>query len=161
MIATTRRRIEYLLCFLFLTIGGVIYLLYRPRILMLHVIADGLGLGGCIDSLRGVADQWPLPSFLVFCVPNGLWSTAYILLIDGLIAGRSRRWQRLVGVSVIPFLGAMSELLQASGTIPGTFDWGDLLCYLLPLLVYAMVASNKQEKRQLYAIGESAKKDYQ
>lgn len=137
MSVTTRRGIEYLLCFLFLTVGGAIYLLYRPQILLLHVLIDGLPFGNCIDSLREVAAKWPLPSFLTGCVPGGLWATAYILLVDGLTRGRCRRGQRLVGVSTIPFLGATSELLQAGGAIPGTFDWGDLLCYLLPLLVYA------------------------
>ncbi len=59
MPANTRRRIEYLLCFLFLAVGGVIYLFYRPQIMMLHVMADGLGLGSCIDCMREIAAEWP------------------------------------------------------------------------------------------------------
>lgn len=59
MPANTRRRIENLLCFLFLAVGGDIYLFYRPRILMLYVMADGLGLGSCIDCMREVAAEWP------------------------------------------------------------------------------------------------------
>jgi hypothetical protein len=76
-----------------------------------------------------------LPDIMVYSLPAGLWSASYVIFVDTLIGDRP--WLvRLLTASIIPLTGAASEVLQALGALQGTFDWADLLCYLLPLAVF-------------------------
>ena len=118
----------------FLT-GAVIYLLFRPRHLVGFTALDLVGLGPLADRLRLSAMGLSIPEFVVYCLPNGLWSASYILLIDVLLAGQSKLVRILV-TSLIPLLGAASEVLQAFALCPGTFDVLDLFCYLVPFFFY-------------------------
>lgn len=86
--------------------------------------------------MRGTAPA--LNDFLVFNLPGGLWSASYILIVDALFC-KSRRTDRLTIAAVIPMIGAMSELLQAIGFLPGIFDWADFWCYAAPYIIYIMV----------------------
>lgn len=127
-----KRTVTALVLFL---MGAVIYLLFRPRSLVGFTALDLMGLGPWADQMRQAAMGWSIPEFVVYCLPNGLWSTSYILLIDVLLATQSRRVRILVA-SIIPLLGAVSEVLQAFALCPGTFDVLDLCCYLVPFIFY-------------------------
>ena len=76
-----------------------------------------------------------LPEWSVFCLPNALWSAAYILTADAVTSGGLLS-QRLTVASLIPAVGLVSEAMQALGLLPGTADWLDALAYALPYLVY-------------------------
>lgn len=121
---------------LLLTVGGMVYLMFRPRTLVLFVVAGALGLDGWVDGVRECVGGVALPEFVVYCLPNGLWALAYVIVIDWVMQSYSRG-TRLLCASIIPVLGAVSELMQLCGWLPGTFDVGDVVCYLLPLLLYA------------------------
>ena len=120
-----------------IAIGGMIYMLFRPRTLLLFVAADAIGLGHAVDSLRAICLAQVLPDFAVYCLPNGLWALAYVVLIDWVMQAYALR-TRLLTASFIPLLGAASELAQAFGWLPGTYDAGDMWCYLLPWIGYAL-----------------------
>ncbi len=126
-----------------LFLGGMLYVLYRPQTLLLFHIASGMGLTDVIDQWRlSAAAVWQPAEFIVYCLPAGLWALSYVLIVGTLAQGlpMKRRW---AAVAAIPLLGAASELLQAMSIIPGTFDWADLLLYVLPLITYATM-DNKQ-----------------
>ena len=123
---------------LLLAMGGMLYLLFRPRTLMMFGLADGMGLGGVVDGWRMAAQSLQLPAFVVYSLPGGLWSASYVLLTDALLRGQPRRI-RLTGICVIPLIGAASELLQGFKLLPGTFDLADVACYLLPLAAYIIL----------------------
>ena len=118
-----------------LTAGGLIYLLQRTRSLLLFHVADKLGLGQAIDRWRDTTEGTTLPEFVVYSLPGGLWSAAYILIVDGVLNGQPRK-RRLLWTSVIPAVGIVSELMQYAGLLPGTADAADIVCYGLPYLVY-------------------------
>jgi hypothetical protein len=102
-----------------------------------------MGLTDVIDQWRlSAAAVWQPAEFIVYCLPAGLWALSYVLIVGTLAQGlpMKRRW---AAVAAIPLLGAASELLQAMSIIPGTFDWADLLLYVLPLITYATM-DNKQ-----------------
>lgn len=120
-----------------IVVGGMFYLLFRPRTLLLFAAADALGLGHAVDYLRSMVTEVHLPDFVAYCLPNGLWALAYVTLIDWVMKAYDKR-TRLLFASFIPLLGAVSELVQYAGWIPGTYDMGDLLCYLLPWIGYAV-----------------------
>ena len=118
-----------------LVAGGLIYTLFRPTTLLGFRLTDAIGLSPLINNWRtALATQQPAP-FIVYCLPNGLWSAAFILIMDRLFAHQPLR-QRLCWTAVIPGIGIAAELLQAVGIVPGTFDWLDILCYAVPYLVY-------------------------
>ena len=130
-----RQRLQILAGVILLVAGGLIYTLFRPTTLLGFRITDAIGLSPLINNWRtALATQQPAP-FIVYCLPNGLWSAAFILIMDRLFAHQPLR-QRLCWTAVIPGIGITAELLQAVGIVPGTFDWLDILCYAVPYLVY-------------------------
>ena len=126
-----------------LVAGGLVYLLFRPRTLLLFHVADAMGLSSVIDQCRSAVEGIILPDRVVYCLPNALWAGAYVLLVDGVMKGRPVKWRLLV-TAIIPSLGLMSELMQAFGWLPGTFDWWDVAAYAIPYLIYC--SSVKAEK---------------
>ena len=112
-------------------LGALIYLLFRPRVLLGFRLLDVLRMGTLADRWREAVSGWQLPDFVVYCLPGGLWATAWVLIANGIFHDRPRR-TRLLWAAVIPAVGAVSELMQGMGLLPGTFDEMDLLCYAVP-----------------------------
>ena len=126
--------------------GAAIYLLFRSRHLLGFHLLDALGLGAVVDCLRSSVHGVHPSEFVMFCLPDGLWTLGYILIIDRILLADPLR-RRLLMASVIPLLGTLSELLQYMGLMPGTFDEFDLFCYVMPYLSYLVwqsVANNSQ-----------------
>lgn len=140
------RRTETILGILATIAGGVVYLLFRPRVLLLFFVADAMGLGSLVDACRAKVIGLSLSEFAVYSLPSALWVIAYLLLMDAIFR-RQSFGSRLRWTSVIPLVGIASELLQGMGFLSGTFDWADLLCYVIPygIYVYILIKSRKNE----------------
>lgn len=115
--------------------GGGIYLLQRTTSLLMFRLVDILGMTHKVEEIR--ASAVAMPEFLVFCLPGGLWSASYVLLVDAVMAGQPAV-TRLAWGALIPMIGLVSELLQAVGLCPGTADWRDAVCYGVPYLLYVL-----------------------
>ena len=139
----SRRRIvvQLGLAVALLVVGAITYLLFRPRVLLGFLVADQMGLGPMIDHWREAASRWQLPEFVVYCLPNGLWAAAWVLVCDVLFAGHSRK-SRLLWAAIVPAMGVVGELLQGMDMLAGTFDWMDLLCYAAPYAIYIAIPGN-------------------
>ena len=127
---------------LLLVAGGLIYLLFRPRVLLMFLIADSMNAGGLVDSLRLMAADAKVPPFVLYSLPAGLWAASYVLIADSFtrtqpVAGR------LLATAIIPALGLASELMQWGGLLPGTADISDAVCYMVPYLVYVITIKTK------------------
>ena len=119
--------------FLALLLGGGIYLLYRSHTLVYRLWPEHwLNMGQWRSTALNVPDS------VVYNLPGALWSLSYILIIDGLDIGTDLE-KRLLWTSVIPLVGAVSELLQALGMMPGVFDICDFCCYAIPYIIYAIL----------------------
>lgn len=129
-------RKSFLIGLLFIVGGGLLYLLFRSRQVLMLYILDTTPLSHSISQMRGMASVWQPSEWVVYSLPGGLWSAAYIMVIHSLMhnleTGILWKW-----ASVIPLLGAFSELGQALRLIPGTFDMTDLVCYMLPFIIYS------------------------
>ncbi len=113
-----------------LLIGGLIYVLYRANTLVYSLFSDDFcGIGAARTNAV------KLPDFIVYSLPGGLWSLAYLLLIDGVFVDTSFRF-RLGLALIIPAIGVVSELLQGLDVLPGVFEMADLWCYAVPYLLY-------------------------
>ena len=118
-----------------LAAGGLTYLLFRPCTLLMFRLVDALGAMPALARLRDWASGTgaQLPEWVVYCLPNALWSAAYILTVEALLKP-SRGKVAVAGI--MPVAGAVSEWLQAMGVLRGTFDVLDIVAYLLPYLAY-------------------------
>jgi hypothetical protein len=131
------QRLKLPLGMMMLLIGGMTYLLFRPQTLLMFHVTDAIGLSAAINSMReGISSQ--LPEFIIYSLPGALWAAAYILTTEYFLYRQSVKTRILVA-GIIPVIGAVSELLQFTGLLPGTFDVADLLCYLVPYLLYLSI----------------------
>lgn len=130
--------------FLLLTIGCVIYLLFRSKSLNIYQWCMALGLSNIIDSLRYVVLDWNIAGWIRYSLPDGLYCAAYILIIDA-IWHDDNRFIKFIIISVIPFVTINSELLQYFGLVKGTFDVYDLICYAIPPITYLIYIYNSSK----------------
>ena len=119
----------------FLVCGCLIYLLFRSKSLNIYIWSKAFGLSSLIDILRLYVSNWNIPNIVRYSLPDGLYCAAYILLIDA-IWHKDKRCIRYIILSLVPILTISSEILQYYGLIKGTFDKYDLVCYLLPPIIY-------------------------
>ena len=118
-----------------LAVGGLTYLLFRPCTLLMFRLVDALGATTVLGVCRAWASDsgaW-LPEWIIYSLPNALWSAAYILTVKALLTP-SRNKVAIAGI--MPVAGAVTEWLQATGVLSGTFDVLDVVAYALPYLAY-------------------------
>lgn len=130
-------RISILIALLLFLCGASIYLLFRSRGHLGFMLADALGLGNVVDSLRASVSDIHPSEFVLYSLPDGLWTISYIMLMNHIFRNE-KRITRLIWVSIIPLLGILTELLQLTPLMPGVFDPLDLMCYAFPLIGYIM-----------------------
>ena len=109
-------------------IGASIYLLYRTENLYVFRWVAEVGGSSVLDGLRGsmAGPSRVLPPWVRFVLPDGLWvyaTTSCMVLIWGVSDGPASRLWIFSGAA----LAIASELGQAMGFLPGTFDLLDLL----------------------------------
>lgn len=126
---------QSLLSFLFLGIGGSIYLLFRPKNLLMFKWAETLGLNENIDRLREMVSGITLNHITLYSLPDGLWLASYIIVVNAVVSKRNKN-NLLFWSLLLPIIAILFELLQIPGIIPGIFDVFDLICYIVPLLTY-------------------------
>lgn len=139
MASSAFKRLEIIVAALCFLTGVSIYLLWRDEHLLIHRVLHACHLHTILDGIRSQAADIYLPEWVRFALPDGLWSMSYILTIDALVK-RDYLW-----TSVIPAIGILSELMQWTGWLQGTFDLCDLLAYGLPYLLYVLII-NQQNK---------------
>lgn len=115
--------------------GGLIYILYRPQNLLLFRVTDNLGLTPYIEQLRDEIEGFYMPLFVINCLPAGLWTASYLTFM--FISTRCyNRKTRLILSLPLPVSAIILEFMQLTGLCPGTFDFFDLLCYVIPLIIF-------------------------
>lgn len=127
---------------LLLVAGGLIYLLFRPRVLLMFLVADSMNAGGLVDCLRHMAADTTMPAFVVYSLPAGLWAASYVLIADSFTRTQPTAG-RLLATAIVPALGLALEMMQWAGLLPGTADIADAVCYTVPYLVYLLTKKTK------------------
>lgn len=126
---------EYILALILLFVGGMIYLLYRPQSILLFRVTDALGLEPYINSLRENASSAILPSIIIHSVPAGLWTASYLILMYCNTKFYRRKTRMMLSLP-LPVSMIVLEFMQLVGWCPGTFDFYDLICYVIPLIIF-------------------------
>ena len=119
-----------------ITGGGLVYILFRSRTLVMFDWWDSLRLTGVIGEFRAWAEpaREMIPEFLLYSAPDGAWLYAYLMFYRLIWQGESTRalwtWSSLgIGASI------GLEIGQGLGFFEGTFDWMDLGTYALAILL--------------------------
>lgn len=135
----------------FLTCGCAIYLLFRSKSLNIYQWCLFLGVSEMIDTLRYAVQDWRIPDIVIFSLPDGLYCAAYILIIDAIWDDNNRHIKFLI-ISLVPLVTITSELLQYFKLIRGTFDIYDLVCYVIPIIVFIGVQMYKNHRHNFKRI---------
>ena len=113
-----------------LLIGALVYIACRIDILFVQYLH--------LPALP--APTWntdhPLVYWIVFCLPDGLWYFA-LLLVQYKFLQRDSSISRLCACTAVLLPFAL-EMLQALGCLRGTFDWYDIITYLFTLILFVL-----------------------
>ncbi len=146
----THFKLNLLFCHVIIPIafGGIIYLLFRDKSLMMFRWANAIGASGFIDYVRICFASVPTNycKWLFLSLPDGLWVysfTSFMLIVWGLKFSRhSMFW-----ISIGPLLALCGEIGQAFGVVRGTFDPTDLLlCLICSILPVVILITSKPRK---------------
>lgn len=118
--------------------GGLVYLLYRPKNIILFEVLNKLGGSTTIDIVRNKVEQIHLPDFVVYSLPAGLWTASYLMAMY-LCTKQLNRKMRLSLALPLPISAVVLEFMQQFGLCPGIFDICDLVCYLIPIVMFLKI----------------------
>lgn len=136
---TNRQRIvKVILSFAILIIGGLIYVGFRDKSLLMFSWFEQLGVSGEVDAFRGLVNSEGVYGWVKNSLPDGLWLFAYMFLVDAIWNG-SNSISSYIFIFSLPFFALLSEFLQYFGMLPGVFDWIDVASYLFAILLFVIV----------------------
>jgi hypothetical protein len=128
------------------SVGGLIYIAYRPESLLLFGWAKAAGLGDAIETTRQLAGYYRPHDLAVECLPAGLWAMSCTAALR--LAWSNTSITRTAPLLAVPGLvGVLSEVAQALTFCPGTFDPIDVLFYLAGSALGAMLPQTHGAKR--------------
>lgn len=136
---TNKQRIlKTCLSFTILFVGGLIYIGFRDKSLLMFTWFEQLGIIGEVDTFRGLVNSEGLYGWVKYSLPDGLWLFSYMFLVDAIWNGSKSRTSYIF-IFFLPFFAVLSEFLQYYGLLPGVFDWIDVASYLFAILLYIIL----------------------
>ena len=124
-----------------MALGGVTYILYRPKSLSMFSWFELLGLDPIIESMRSHAASWAWrpPLWWIGSVPAALWLLSGLAAFAALWGGWGPRGARLWMFALVS-AGLGGELAQSIDLVPGTFDPIDLGASLVAIAAFVLLA---------------------
>jgi hypothetical protein len=113
-----------------LSVGGMIYVFFRPESIMMF---NWFPLLGVVHKQVNVFRTIHIPDFLVYSIPDGLWLFSYILLIGVIWNFNYHRCMFLI--MLLPIYAITHEILQLYHLVPGYFDILDFVVYVVATLL--------------------------
>ena len=133
-----QRIVKVILSFTILIIGGLIYVGFRDKSLLMFDWFEQLGISGEVDAFRGFVNSEGVYGWVKNSLPDGLWLFAYMFLVDAIWNG-SMSICSYIFIYSLPVFALLSEFLQYFGLFPGVFDWIDVACYSFAILLYVII----------------------
>lgn len=133
-----------------LTLGTLIYLLWRSESLTVFGWLKMIHLSGVVSIVRHYLSSWAvhLPGWFLYSLPDGLWLYSATAGIGGLWLDdwRTEAW---LWVSAPLALGCAIEMGQFTSTVPGTFSAADLAAYFFGcVLAWISINANRAKGNQ-------------
>ena len=134
-----KTRIErFILSMLILCIGGLIYIGFRDKSLLMFDWLYHMGFTQHVEAFRSLFDQDGVYGWVKNSLPDGLWLFAYMFLVDAIWNG-SKSISSCIFIYSLPLFALLSEFLQYFGLVPGVFDWIDVVSYLFAIMLYILI----------------------
>ena len=123
-----------ILAFVMLILGGCIYIFFREEVIFTSWIPDSW-----LTILPNYSDKIDSDSLLghvfLYSIADALWY-ASLLLLDYRLRSNTLYSQVITLLAISsPYI---IELLQLCHIMPGTFDWIDIIIYLLTLISFLL-----------------------
>lgn len=132
------RRTKLFLAFVTLFIGGMIYVVYRSKNLLMFSWFDALGISPMVEVVRMDYGDKSIYAWIKNSFPATLWLFSYLWVVDA-IWGEQKHWAYTAFIIVLPVVAIISEVLQGLGIMPGTFDFLDVIGYLLAFILFLII----------------------
>ena len=120
-----------------LCVGGLIYVGWRAESLLMFRWFDFLKLSPTVEVMRRWSVDYPLPDWIKFSLPDGLWIASYLFIMEAVWNGEKSLWSDTF-LWWVPIVAVGSEILQFFSVVPGTFDVVDLVCYLCAIVLFLL-----------------------
>lgn len=127
-----------ILSLLLLGVGGLIYIGFRDKSLLMFDWFNYMGITQHVETFRSFFNSDGIYGWVKNSLPDGLWLFAYIYLVDAIWNG-SKSISSYLFIYSLPFFAILSEFLQYFGLIPGIFDWTDVFSYLFAIFLYIIL----------------------
>jgi len=122
----------------FLSLGGLIYIIYRDKSLLMFDWFNSIGVSSGIDGLRSLFQGDGVYGWVKYSLPDGLWIFSYMFLIDAIWNGEKIITSKLF-LWFLPIVAILSECLQYFGLLSGVFDWKDMASYTLAITLFLII----------------------
>ena len=133
-----QRIVKAILSFFILTLGGLIYIGFRDKSLLMFRWFEQLGISGEVDIFRSLVYSEGVYGWVKNSLPDGLWAFAYMFLVDAIWNG-SKSISSYIFIFSLPSFALFSEFLQYFGLLPGVFDWIDVASYSFAIILYIII----------------------
>lgn len=84
------------------------------------------------------------PDWVIYNLPDGLWLYAFLSSIV-FIWEEEFSWYFILWAAIVVVLSCLTEIMQAYNFINGTFDWNDMLAYLIAVMLSGIQFYNKMK----------------
>jgi len=117
----------YTIAFIAILCGVIIYTFWRPDTIRYFVWLEAVGLRDPVENLRTYIHplHTPIPEWIIYSLPNGLWAFSYALIITHLWRDNNSKI-KYFWFGSIPLLAIGYELMQYAGVLQGVFCYQDL-----------------------------------
>ena len=129
---------KVMLSLLILLLGGLVYVIYRDKSLLMFDWFDAIGISNEIDGLRRLFQGEGIYGWVKYSLPDGLWAFSYMFLVDAIWNG-SRSKSSFIFIYSLPVIALLSEFFQYFGLLPGVFDWMDVASYLFAIILFVII----------------------
>lgn len=127
-----------ILVFLPVILGGLLYILFRSDNLLMFKWFEYINIKKTIFLIRNNINFHP-SDWIIYNLPDGLWLFSYTSLMINIWKNKMN-YESIFWIFIVPFIAILSEFLQLFNLISGTFDFIDLLFYILgtiiPIILY-------------------------
>ena len=121
-----------------LSLGGLIYIIYRDKSLLMFDWFNSIGISSEIDGLRNLFQGEGIYGWVKYSLPDGLWIFSYMFIIDA-IWDKERNAASMIFLWGLPLVAVFSECFQYFGLLSGVFDWKDMASYTLAITLFLII----------------------
>lgn len=117
-------------------IGGLFYILWRPKTLVMFTWFEFIGILDLIIAIREITQPFyiNIPDFLIYSIPNGLW--IYSLMVFLLFLWKDNNiFVRTLIVFIGTILTVGMEFAQLFGIIKGVFCYVDIFISIIFIIL--------------------------